>query len=102
MSLRNWSWEHTKGLLIGLFSPIVLVPLVIVIMAEFHNYPFEYLWKQFLNIDMVRSKFLSLAIIANLLWFYLTINREKYGLGMGIIAGTILYLPYVLYVNVIQ
>jgi hypothetical protein len=55
-----------------------------------------------LNIDMVRSKFLSLAIIANLLWFYLTINREKYGLGMGIIAGTILYLPYVLYVNVIQ
>ena len=43
MSLRNWSWEHTKGLLIGLFSPIILVPLVIVIMAEFQNYPFDLL-----------------------------------------------------------
>ena len=75
---------------------------VIVIMAEFQNYPFEYLWKQFLNMDMVRSKFLSLAIIANLLWFYLSLNRERYDLGMGIILGTILYLPYVLYVNVIQ
>jgi hypothetical protein len=52
--------------------------------------------------DMVRSKFLSLAIIANLFWFYLSLNRERYELGMGIILGTILYLPYVLYVNVIQ
>ena len=102
MNLRNWSWEHTKGLMIGFFSPIILVPLVIVIMAEFQNYPFEYLWKQFLNMDMVRSKFLSLAIIANLFWFYLSLNRERYELGMGIILGTILYLPYVLYVNVIQ
>lgn len=102
MNFRNWSWEHTKGLLVGLFSPIVFVPLIIVIMAEFQNYPFEYLWKQFLNMDMVRSKFLSLAIIANLLWFYLCLNREKWGLAMGIIAGTILYLPYVLYVNMIQ
>ena len=102
MNLRNWGWEHTKGLIIGLLSPIVFVPLVIVIMAEFQNYPFEYLWKQFLNMDMVRSKFLSLAIVANLLWFYLCLNRGKYGLAMGIILGTILYLPYVLYVNVIQ
>ncbi|MFM7668031.1 MAG: hypothetical protein ACKO7D_07570 [Bacteroidota bacterium] len=102
MNFRDWSWEHTKGLLVGLFSPIVFVPLVIVIMAEFQNYPFEYLWKQFLNMDMVRSKFLSLAIIANLLWFYLSLNRERYELGMGIILGTILYLPYVLYVNMIQ
>jgi hypothetical protein len=60
MNIRNWGWEHTKGLLI------------------------------------------SLAIIANLLWFYLCLNREKYGLAMGIIMGTILYLPYVLYVNMIQ
>jgi uncharacterized membrane protein len=102
MNFRDWSWEHTRGLLVGLFSPIVFVPLVIVIMAEFQNYPFEYLWKQFLNMDMVRSKFLSLAIIANLLWFYLSLNRERYELGMGIILGTILYLPYVLYVNMIQ
>ena len=102
MNFRDWSWEHTRGLLVGLFSPIVFVPLVIVIMAEFQNYPFEYLWKQFLNMDMVRSKFLSLAIISNLLWFYLSLNRERYELGMGIILGTILYLPYVLYVNMIQ
>jgi hypothetical protein len=102
MNFRHWGWEHTRGLLVGLFSPIVFVPLVIVIMAEFQNYPFEYLWKQFLNMDMVRSKFLSLAIVANLLWFYLSLNRERYELGMGIILGTILYLPYVLYVNVIQ
>lgn len=102
MNFRDWSWEHTRGLLVGIFSPIIFVPLVIVIMAEFQNYPFEYLWKQFLNMDMVRSKFLSLAIIANLLWFYLSLNRERYELGMGIILGTILYLPYVLYVNMIQ
>ena len=97
----NWSFSHTIGLLIGFFSPLLMLPLVILILSQFENMEFVYLWKQFLNLDVVRSKYISLCLISNLFWFYFFLNREKYNLSKGIIAGTIFYFPYILYVNVL-
>ena len=28
MNLRNWSIEHTKGLIVGILSPLLFVPIV--------------------------------------------------------------------------
>lgn len=99
MNLRNWSAGHTKGLLIGLLSPLVFIPVVIMILAWAQSFDFSLYWDKFTGNQIVRSKVVSLSIISNLIWFYFFINKEKYPYGMGIILGTICYLPYILYVN---
>jgi len=99
MNLRNWSSGHTKGLIIGLLSPLVFIPVVIMLLAWMQSFDFSRLWYMFTHDETVRSKVISIAIISNLIWFYLSINKEKYPLGMGVILGTICYLPYILYVN---
>lgn len=102
MNLRNWTAAHTKGLVIGLLSPIIFIPIVMFLLAWMQDFHFSQLWHKFEFDQMIRSKIMSIAIISNLLWFYLSINRDKYGLAMGIIIGTICYLPYILYVNFIS
>lgn len=99
MNLRNWTKSHTYGLIIGIISPIVFIPLVIVLLSWIENFHFSQLMSKFMDGPFVRSKIISIAIISNLIWFYLSLNREKWGLAMGIIVATILFLPYILYVN---
>ena len=101
MNLRNWTWDHTKGLIIGVLSPLLFVPLVIVLLAWSRNYSFEEIWNMFIISRQTMSKVISLAIISNLIWFYIFINRDRYGLAMGIILGTLVYFPYIIYVNLI-
>lgn len=99
MNLRNWSKQHTKGLIIGILSPLIFIPIVILLLSWMQNFDFSRLWFKFSHEHMVRSKMLSLAIISNLIWFYMSLNREKYGFAMGVIIGSICFLPYILYVN---
>jgi hypothetical protein len=99
MNLRKWNLSHSKGLLVGLFSPIVFIPIVIFVLAWMQNYPFDTIWHKFGNEVVFRGKYLSISCISNLLWFYMSLNREKYNFAMGVILGTICYLPYILYIN---
>jgi hypothetical protein len=99
MNLRNWTKNHTYGLIIGIISPLIFIPLVILMLSWIENFQFSQLLSKFMNASIVRSKIISIAIISNLIWFYLSLNREKWGLAMGIIVATILFLPYILYVN---
>lgn len=101
MNFRNWNRQHTFGLIVGVISPLIFIPVVIFLLSWLDNYMFSQLWYKFLNDPAVRSKIVSLAIISNLIWFYMLLNREKWGWAMGIIVGTIVYLPYILYVNFI-
>jgi len=99
MNLKNWTKNHTYGLIIGLISPLIFIPLVILLLSWIENFQFSQLMSKFMSASIVRSKIISIAIISNLIWFYLSLNREKWGLAMGIIVATILFLPYILYVN---
>jgi hypothetical protein len=101
MNLRKWSVAHTKGLLVGILIPLFLVPLVLFGMAWLQDYSFDSMWFKFAHQSLFRSKALSLSIISNLIWFYRALNREKYDFAMGIILGSMCYLPYILYVNLI-
>ena len=101
MNFKNWSKQHTYGLLIGILSPIIFIPGVILLLSWVENFLFTQLWYKFLNDPIVRSKIVSIAIISNLIWFYMTLNKEKWGIAMGVIIGTIFYLPYIVYVNFI-
>jgi len=99
MNLRKWNLMHTKGLIVGLLSPLIFIPLVIFVMAWTQNYPFGTLWHKFNHEIVFRGKYVSISCISNLLWFYMSLNREKYNFSMGIILGTICYLPYIIYIN---
>ena len=99
MNLRNWTKNHTYGLIIGIISPLIFIPLVILMLSWIENFQFSQLLSKFMDASIVRSKIISIAIISNLIWFYLSLNREKWGLAMGIIVATMLFLPYILYVN---
>jgi hypothetical protein len=99
MNLRNWTKNHTYGLIIGIISPLIFIPLVILMLSWIENFQFSQLMSKFMDASIVRSKIISIAIISNLIWFYLSLNREKWGLAMGIIVATMLFLPYILYVN---
>lgn len=99
MNLRNWTKNHTYGLIIGIISPLIFIPMVILMLSWIENFQFSQLMSKFMNASIVRSKIISIAIISNLIWFYLSLNREKWGLAMGIIVATMLFLPYILYVN---
>lgn len=97
MMFKNWSMKRTFGLLIGLLSPIVFIPIILGLQAWLQNFMFAQLWYKFTHSDAVQAKFLSISIISNLIWFYLFLNKEKWELAMGVIVGTIAYLPYIVY-----
>lgn len=97
MNVRNWNRFHSLGLIIGLVSPLILVPLVIWLISVTQNFYFSQLWTSFLHNHYSQSKMISLAILPNLGWFYWSVNKEKFNLAMGIIIGTAAFLPYIIY-----
>ena len=95
----NFTREHAIGLLIGVVSPLVFLPVVLLILSFAQNTSFNYLWDQVVQFPEYRSKYISLALISNLVWFYLFLNREKYNYSYGIILGMIVFVPYMIYAN---
>ena len=94
--------ELLFGVIIGVISPILFLPLLIYIMSISDGYSFSVLWEQLLSNSMDSSKYISLALISNLLWFYFFLNREKYYHTRGIILGMICYAPYMIYIYYFQ
>jgi len=97
MNLKNWSRSHTLGLIIGIILPILIVPLVILFLSWAQNFYYEQLWYRFINNNSTMSKMLTLAVLANLGLFYIFLNKEKYQFAMGVILGTVCYLPLIVY-----
>lgn len=85
------------GLLIGLVSPWIIMPLFIFVFSNIESVSFERLWYDFLHINKTMSRILSLCMIGNLIWFYLFLNKERYGIAKGIILGTLIYFPLFIY-----
>jgi hypothetical protein len=99
MNLRNWTKFHTIGMIIGFIGPIIYIPLTMLIISQVQNFQFNRLWDMFFISKSTQGKFISLSIIPNLLWFYIALNKEKYNFAMGVILGSALYIPYIVYVN---
>ncbi|MEJ6615524.1 MAG: hypothetical protein QNL61_01290 [Crocinitomicaceae bacterium] len=99
MNLRKWSMDHTKGLLIGVVTPLVFIPLVLFIIALSQNYYFESLWNKFQLNGPYRIQIMTISIIANLVWFYIFLNKERFNVVMGVILGSLLFAPYIIYIK---
>ena len=97
--MNKWTKEHTKGLILGLVTPFLIVPLVLLILSVTQNYLFSQLWHKFNLNNPYQIKIITLSIIANLGWFYLFLNKNKYKIAKGVILGTMLYAPYIIYIK---
>lgn len=95
----NFNKQFFVGLAIGVVSPLVMLPLIVFVLSQSYGQSFEYLWRQTLEFQEFTSRYLSLALIGNLAWFYFFLNRERYFHTRGIIFGMLLYAPYMIYVN---
>lgn len=91
--------EGLLGYGIGLLSPVIVLPLVLLILSLVYSYDYSYFWHQFIHNTQYTSKYLSLACIPNLIWFYMFLNREKYSIARGIILATLTLVPFAIYAN---
>lgn len=98
---NNITKENVFGFLIGIISPIVFLPVVLLFLSFVQDTTVYYLWEQFKISDVHRSKDLSLSLISNLIWFYVFLNTDKYPYVRGILLGMFFYVPYMIYVNLI-
>jgi hypothetical protein len=87
------------GFGIGILSPLLFIPIVLFILASVTSVSYGYIWEQFITFPEYTSKYTSLALISNLLWFYLFLNREYYDVARGIIFAMLCFIPYMIYVN---
>jgi hypothetical protein len=99
MNLRNWTKDHSLGIVLGLLFPLLFVPIVVLVLGMVQQYGFSELWNRFLHFYQVRIQVLTISVLANLGVFYFFLNRERYNLAMGIILGSILYAPYIIYIK---
>ena len=99
MNMRKWSLDHTKGLLIGILTPLLFIPIVLFFIAFTQDYYFEYLWSKFNLSGPYRIKIITISIIANLGWFYFFLNKERFNIAMGVILGSICFAPYIIYIK---
>lgn len=97
MKNRFFSKNHAKGMVLGILTPLIVVPLVIWILSLFQNYDFSYLWRKFRLSDQYHIKIITLSLIANLIWFYIFLNKEKWNIARGVIYGTLAFAPYIIY-----
>ncbi len=100
--MKRITKEHILGFLIGVLTPIVFLPVIVFILAQSRHSEFSYLWSQVNDSVEYLSRYLSLGLIPNLLWFYLFLNKEKYAYTRGIIFGMLIYAPFMVYVNLIK
>lgn len=97
MNLRNWTRQHTIGFLIGLGTTIVAIPIVLLIYSAVYDFTFAHLWFKFGLLNEEKSKMISFASIANLIWFHTFLRKENYPVAMGVIMATVLNLLVILY-----
>ena len=99
---ENFNKHLLIGTLIGILTPILFLPVLIFFLSLSKGIDFEVIWSQISNNNMNTSKYLSLAMIVNLLWFYYFLNKERYHLTRGIILGMICFAPYMVYIYFFQ
>ena len=99
---ENFNKQLLIGTLIGILTPILFLPVLIFFLSISKGIDFEVMWSQISKNNMNTSKYLSLAMIVNLLWFYYFLNKEQYHLTRGIILGMICFAPYMIYIYFFQ
>ena len=99
---ENFNRKLLYGTLLGVLTPILFLPVLVYFLSLSKGMDFEVAWSQISNNNMNTSKYLSLSMIVNLLWFHYFLNREQYHLTRGIILGMFCFAPYMVYIYFFQ
>ena len=102
MNLRYWDKFHTYGLITGFFSVLLFLPAVCYYYTLSDNssmLPFDYYSEMLFSNDVFTGKALSLAVVPNLIWFYISLNKKVYNFSMGIILASFSFIPYILFLQ---
>jgi len=97
MNLRNWTKQHTIGFLIGLGTTLLAIPLTILISSAINDHSFSHSWNRFSLNRVEKSRIISLASIANLVWFHFYLKRENWPTAMGVIMATVINMLVIVY-----
>lgn len=93
MNLKNWSKEHTKGLIVGILTIIVSIFIVIWVLSLQNGLSYSVNFHRFTFFHDYTAKVISLAAIGNLPWFhFVSLRQGKWAFGQGIIVATVLDL----------
>lgn len=99
---ENFNKQLLYGTLLGVITPILFLPLLVYFLSLSKGMDFDVVWSQISTNNMNTSKYLSLSMIVNLIWFYYFLNKEQYHLTRGIILGMICFAPYMVYIYFFQ
>ncbi|MEY4893480.1 MAG: hypothetical protein RL751_290, partial [Bacteroidota bacterium] len=59
---NNLNSSFFVGLAIGIFSPLILLPLIVFVLSQSYGQSFNYLWQQTLHFQEFMSRYLSLGL----------------------------------------
>ncbi len=94
----NWTKEHTKGLILGLLTTFAACFLVIGILGWKSGDSYQTSLSRFVHNNGFKGKVISLASIANLIWFHFaSLKKENWALGMGVITATFVSMIVFIY-----
>ncbi|HRO77107.1 MAG TPA: hypothetical protein PLP27_13275 [Crocinitomicaceae bacterium] len=83
-----WSRQHAIGFAIGILTILVAIPLVAFLLKEFTAN--TGVWRELKFMPKTQERVLSLAALANLVWFHIFLRKEQWRFGYGIIYATVL------------
>jgi hypothetical protein len=92
--LKNLTKFHLYGLLLGLLTITVFVPVILAVYKANGSY-------QNWSLYDTKSKIISLASILNLGWFHWFLKKKKTPLAMGIIMATFVSFFVIVYLKFI-
>lgn len=91
--------NRLPGIIIGALGPLLGLVLVFVYYVNLKGFRFNVMWHEFFGNPIQTSRFLSLAVIINLAVFYFFLRKDWNRGAMGIVLGTMLYIPVILYLK---
>lgn len=94
----NWK-ERIIGILIGIIGPTIGFWGVVLYFDAVEHIEFRRLWNLFTNDHGKQSAIISLSLIFNLFLFYVFLRLNSNSIAMGVVMGTMLYIPVVLYLK---
>lgn len=95
--MKNIEWDILwKGLVIGLIAPsLALLGYYLI------NYSYMSIGKfvNYLRMGDTYTPLVTLCVLANLLPFYIFLNKEKYQAGKGILAATFIWAAIIVFLK---